>query len=294
VPAHGAELEIVVGEGGTPQVVAVPDDAERRTIAVATPPVCSLTARIYGLPGRKPLPGVLLRFVGDGPADVPEARWFELQGGELQHPWFPAGRLRLWICCEGYAPHTEDLDLLPGSQHSFGEILLEPGCRLQGRILDPQGAPVAGAEVFLGEEMDLEQFTPQTRSDPRGEFSIRGVASAASTVVVRAVGFATHVQRLSLPQDVLLREPLEVRLSRGASIVVQAPAQVGDGALAVLRRNGRMVASAPLDEAGTARFTHRSPGRYEVRLLGREADGVEVVVDESGQDAVVRLMMRGQ
>jgi hypothetical protein len=185
---------------------------------------------------------------------------------------------------------VRDVVLKAGEEHQLGEILLEPGCRLRGRVLDEDGQPVADAFVFLGEEVDLDIYEPVARTGPDGAFAVTGVSTAARTLVVRAAGFAMQSVVLELPQQVLAREPLLVRLERGSTIEVRvaAPGDVA-GSIVLLRRQGRMLASAEVDEDGRALFPNRAPGDYVVQRFGDERAQQTVHVTGSGQVVPVEL-----
>src|SRR5262245_63967779 len=76
-----------------------------------SPPNCTIAATVLGLPGRKQLPGVLLRLVRAG-GDVAsaESRWIELHRGALRYPWFRSEE------------HTSELQSL---RHLVCRLLLE-------------------------------------------------------------------------------------------------------------------------------------------------------------------------
>ncbi|MCA8966836.1 MAG: carboxypeptidase regulatory-like domain-containing protein, partial [Planctomycetes bacterium] len=253
------------------------------------PPTCTLQASIAGLPGRKRLPGVLVRAVDqDGRGD--RTVWVDLQNGELSWPLCPTGHVRLEIWAEGQAPAVLERVLAANEVHTLGEVLLEAGSQLRGRVVDPQGKAVADAAVFVGEESDLDLFEPRVRSDVDGSFVVSGVTSRSARVVVRARGFAVRSFDLDLPQDVLSPTPFEAQLSLGSTIevIVGRPGSRETG-IVQLSRRGRVVASVEVDEVGRALFANRGEGDYEVRLLGSDADVQAVHVGNAGGVVRVRI-----
>lgn len=272
VPLRPVELLVHHGDRSRAQIVAVPMDRDRIDVQLAIPPSGTLLARVQGLPGRKHLPGGLLkvtRLEGGEEAET-TAQWVEMQHGELRLPFHPAGHTRIALCCEGFAPFVTEVELEPAGTRLLPEVLLEPGCRVRGQVLDELGKPVAGAEVFLGEEADGESFLPQLRTAADGTFELSGVTTASAAVVVRQQGFATLEHQLRLPQDVLSARPIELRLQRGGSIEVAVTgALVDDASIVLLRRQGRVVTSAALDERGRALFPNRAAGSYVVELAGK-------------------------
>lgn len=291
IEAPNREIELVVGqsERSARKVVPVPFGQERVVVSIDAVPNCTVTARVLGLPGRRALSGVLLRVANDRAAEASSSRWFDLEAGSLRHPLFPAGKSKVVFWAEGHAPVAREIELQAGEEHDFGEILLEPGCTLNGLVADERGEPVVGAEVFLGEEADLLEYQARTRSLEGGRFALRGVSSLASTLLVRAPGFAWKVVTLRLPDDVLGEQPFVVRLERGSAIEVEFGGRDAEGAMLVLRRDGRVVATSEVDENGIAVFANRAPGDYVVQPFGEELQKVSVTVRGSGE--VVRCKL---
>lgn len=292
LPRRDIELQVSLGDRSGQRIELVTAEQETVDVRLDTPPTCTLVGHVAGLPGKKRLFGALLRLTPiDGDvAQETRTRWIELPDGNLRWPLCPSGRVRVEVWCDGYAPHADERVLAPNEDHDLGEVLLEPGSRLTGVVRDAAGAPVADAHVLLGEETDLDLFEPRVRSGPDGRFVVGGVSSRSSRLVVRARGFAAATVDLSLPRDVLSLEPLAVTLERGATIEVTVPrATAPDGGLVQLRRRGRLLASAELDDLGRASFTNRSAGTYTVQLFGHDLPPHEVRVDPEA--SVVRVML---
>lgn len=260
-------------------------------IRLATSPSCTLVAQVYGLPGRRRPPGALLRLsvLEGGLETAVRTRWVEMQGGELRWPFCPVGRVRVQICCEGFAPWSTERDLVANEEQSLGEVLLEPGCKLVGRVIDPSGAPVGNASVLLGDEADLDLFEPTVRTAADGSFRIGGVTTRSTSLVVRAAGLAPRTIDLQLPYDVLSGQPLVVQLEPGSTIEVEVAGRSREGGLVQLRRQGRVLATAELDAEGRAEFGNRSAGLYTVQLYGSDDVQRAVRLTGTGQRARVRL-----
>jgi hypothetical protein len=291
-PDRALELQVIYGERARHTAAVVAEDPV--TITIDTPPTCTITGQVLALPGRTHVPGLLVRIApsaADDESAILQSRWIELQGGQLRYPWFPAGRWRVTFCSEGHAPCVRDLDMKAGEEHPLGEIMLEPGCTLRGRVVGEDGRPVAEAQVFLGEELDLDIYEPSQRSGHDGGFAVAGVSTAASTLVVRAPGYAWKTVALQLPQDVLAKDPLLVQLERGSTIEVQfAVRPEVAGSIVLLRRQSRVLASAEVDEDGRAVFPNRGPGDYVVQRVGDDRVQESVRVTGSGQ--VVNVVLR--
>lgn len=292
LPRRDIELQVSLGDRSSQRIVPVAVDQQEVDIRLDTPPTCTLVGHVAGLPGKKRLLGALLRLTPlDGDvANETRTRWVELPDGYLRWPLCPSGRVRVEVWCDGYAPHAAECVCAANGEHDLGEVLLEPGSRLTGVVRDGAGRAVPNAVVLLGEETDLDLFEPRVRSAADGRFVIAGVTSRSSRLVVRAGGFAASAIDLQLPRDVLSLDPLVVTLERGATIEVTVPrAQVPDGGVVQLRRQGRLLASAELDDFGRASFVNRSAGTYAVQLYGRDLPPQQVRV--APETPVVRVAL---
>lgn len=297
LPARAVELPVELQasllDRSLQRIVRVPAGVDRDVeITLATPPTCTIVARIAGLPGRKELRSGLLRLarIDDDEEVDRTSRWIEFPDGALRWPLCPVGRVRIEIWCEGHAPCVVERETEVGQVVDLGELLLEPGCRLAGVVRDAQGAPVPNAVVMLGEEGDLQLFEGSNRTAADGSFRLRGVTNRSASLVVRAAGYAPSVVSLQLPDDLLAPTPYELRLSRGATIRAEVPRQIArDGGFVQLLRDGRVLATTEVDELGRAEFVNRAVGSYRVRLLGSEAPPKPVEVEAAAELVRVQL-----
>ncbi|HEX5054226.1 MAG TPA: carboxypeptidase regulatory-like domain-containing protein [Planctomycetota bacterium] len=291
LPERAIELQVWLGDRSQQRVVPVLPGQERVSVRLDTPPTCTLLASVSGLPSKKRLSGALVRVTDlDGGSDATtRSRWVDMPNGEMRWPLCPVGRVRLQIWSEGYVPFVVDRDLAANDVANLGEVLLEPGGRLQGVVQDDHGAAIANAFVFLGDETDLDLFEPMVRTGADGTFRLSGVSSRSSHLVARAAGFAARGQDLQLPYDVLSGSPLVVRLERGAVIEVSLVGEGAEGALVQLRRQGRLLASTELDERGRAWFTNRGAGSYTVQIFGSDLPPQTVVVEPGASTVRVRF-----
>lgn len=130
---------------------------------------------------------------------------------------------------------------------------------LRGRVLDPDGGLVAGAEVSASVGTSE---SAQTRTDSAGRFSLESLSADELELKVEAPHFAPHI----LPR-VALRDAateLEIRLERGRVIVVEIVDESGAPLTAA-----RVRASTP-DDAHQWYAGPQSPGRYQFRPLPTE------------------------
>ena len=267
---RAGDLVVARPDRGELAVRPLPAGDEPVRVQFDVAPACTITATVSGLPGRRRLAGVLVRVAEVDDEEGPRSgTWFDLVDGALTWSSCPAGRVRVEVWSEGYAPFVAERDFEAGGVHDLGEVVLERGARLRGIVVGPDGAPIAGAQVLVGHESDFEAFEPATRSGPDGAFELTGVTDRSSRLVVRASGFAPRAIDLALPRDLLSPRPLQVGLQAGATIEVLVDAAVaGVAGFVQVRRDGRFFANVELDEFGVAVIANAPPGRYEVSLLG--------------------------
>jgi protocatechuate 3,4-dioxygenase beta subunit len=116
---------------------------------------------------------------------------------------------------EGEAPRRY------GSDTEGVDFHLTPGALLEGRVLDPQQSPVAGARILILDAMSVfghRMPKAESVSGADGSFSLVAAPTQQSMLVVRAAGYATHMQpNLRIPQ-----ENLVITLEEGVTLRLQA------------------------------------------------------------------------
>ncbi len=290
LPRRRAELIVSIGDRSMEKVVAVAAEQDEVEVRVDAPPTCSVRAVVYGSPGRRRVPGVLMRWTptGDDAGAATFTRWVPTPDGELERAQVPSGPMRIELWRDGFAPAVLQRFLVPNEDNDLGSISLERGATFRGRVVDEEGEPVAGASVLLGEEADLDLAPSSVFSGADGGFVIGGVTSRSRQLVVRHRAFAARTLRLDLPRDLLAPEPRSVTLERGGTIEVVVPLdKVPETGLVFLRRGGRLLQSTVLDENGYAYFANRSAGAYSVKVAGSALVERDVVVEPNA--AVTRL-----
>ncbi len=134
---------------------------------------------------RKPPPSddlmvaMRMRQVGEEPAEPPHLTSAD---GLFEIADLAVGRYDLEVTGSGYAPIT-----IPGvrieegdGQVDFGTVVLVPGATASGLVTDPEGAAIAGAEIFVDTEVQgfmamnsrSGQKEGRTRTDSEGRFVV--------------------------------------------------------------------------------------------------------------------------
>ncbi len=124
----------------------------------------------------------------------------------------PACALELMLCVDGHAPVRLPASPSPGGEVDLGDIRLDPGLTLTGRITDRDGAPVAGASVTV--EIGPVDTDP-VESTVTGDVTLSHLPAMKVEVTVEAEGFLAA----EVPLDLTVGRPtLAVTLLRGGRL----------------------------------------------------------------------------
>src|SRR5262249_12098522 len=127
---------------------AVPEKSSSPAPQEAAPG--SLSGRVVGADGQ-PLAGARVWFDSFGDQPVAETRT-DADGryklGPL--PSSKRGLRCLLVEADGLPrQYVQQPTVFPGADHALGDILVPPGKRLQGQVLDVDARPLAGATVYV-------------------------------------------------------------------------------------------------------------------------------------------------
>ena len=205
-------------------------------------------------------------------------RWSDLRSGS----WAFAAQ------AEDYARSAEVTLDLPTEEEL--RIVLSRPVRLAGEVVDPDGRPVAGAEVAkelegreVFEAMQGRGHWPSAKSDASGRFVLAGLAPGAGSVLAKKDGFAP-----SEPVAFELAEgdeltALRLALRHGGRIrgrVYGADGKPAAGCLVIVQMptlSERRITNAGADGGFDERAL--TPGTWQVQAF----PGIESLQSESGQ-----------
>jgi hypothetical protein len=180
-------------------------------------------------------------------------------------------------------------------------VLAEEAARVEGRVLDTKGAPIAGARVRLNDAHEgrgifrgdhlLGTPMPERRTDEDGRFTFAGVSPPGCHIDFRAIGFAPAWLYASLEndgtkiEDITLRAAMKlhgtVRTTKGDP-VSGAWVRVGDfggdefrESLAITRADGTYRLGSLSGDKLQARVTSPKAGKADGQLAGKPGDDLE-------------------
>jgi hypothetical protein len=170
---------------------------------------------------------------------------------------------------------------IEGSEPNRRDFRLERGAVLAGRVVGPQGEPVAGASVYRipaeHQLLDAPSLANVTITNERGEYSFPGLADRTADLGVRARGYLP-----ALKQDVKIEGLREVRhdfvLERGREVVATvAFTPLPDQAAAIVVAADSRLREKLLPPGGIALLQDALVGRGLLELpvvsAPQEADG---------------------
>jgi iron complex outermembrane receptor protein len=155
---------------------------------------------------------------------------------------------------------------------------------VSGVVRDPTGAVISGASVIIRTPAGVDR---QTTTDPDGSFSVDGGIPADAELVVRSVGFAEHVERVSarggidiVLQPAGVRETIAVTPTRTEQRLGDVAASVNVVDKEMIRRSPAVVADDVLRLVPTFSLFRRTsslaahPTAQGVSLRGIGPSGV--------------------
>jgi protocatechuate 3,4-dioxygenase beta subunit len=232
--------------------------------------------------------------------------------GRFEIADLPAGRFDVSAAAGGFAPLTVPGVELPagGGRADLGTLLLEPGLTLAGRVVDPQGRPVAEAEVHAGgaETLGLGGHMVEPRKEPAvsgpdGRFEVPDLARGERVdLMVKRRGYTEgRLPGVGVPAE----EPVTVVLqpaSTLAGVVVDDDGDPVEGAMVLIQGEpapgwpfAGNVGRGRSGEDGRFTVEDVPPGRLGAMVradgfLVHEEGGLEVAPGEDRDD--LRFVLR--
>ncbi len=222
-PVAGASLEILGSDLRGQPIARVAGSELLGKRSAASAPLIPL-GELGVLPGPLPKPGAAPgAALSPGAARAP---WVSDSAGNFRLEELPPGKLRVLARHPDFVDTASaELSLAPAAEVRL-ELVLRPGARLLGTVLEEGGRPLARARIDVHARHSVQQLTTLSRDD--GSFEFRAVATDVELFVARPSDRQRFVYRRSLQLQAGETRQLELSLppERGAlEVLVQDDAQ---------------------------------------------------------------------
>jgi len=228
---------------------------------------------------------------------VGEATGFHAEDGRFAFPVPQPGDLDVVLAGPGTARRSLTARVVPGQVVDLGDIELERGRTIRGRVVDADGRPAAGATVTIGSdgaELDPIQrwfrCAFETITDADGRYAVEGVdplraeGARRTPIAARLAGLGAAIP-IELPDDDAIPD-LVLAPVGGIDGEVGVAIDSAASIMSVLaRRRGTAadVRFSRVDALGRFRFDDVPAGDYDLELVAPEpapgrADAVAAVV----------------
>jgi hypothetical protein len=266
-------------------------------------PGVSLPGRVTD-PQRRPIPGAAVWFLAQATAPAtnsgPDGR-FVLRDLD------PQETLRLLVCLPGYL--SEAISVEP-STPEIALVVLEPGSRIDDCIAAPDGSPVSGAEVGRPEKLSrIPRYPVRGRVlDPDGQplagARVREVGGGPSTMTagdgsfvlalndgihrleILAEGYAPAWRTVQVAGGPVDR--IDLRLSRGITLTGRilgvAPEELAGATILAISRGSTLLWATTVDPEGWYRLPGLVPGEWDVAASTSQGDRHEKLILAAGEE----------
>lgn len=151
--------------------------------------------------------------------------------GRFVMSWQPKAGIRLAVRAGGYAPLDTQKTLSRG-ELEVGDLVLEQGIILEGKVVDPRGLPVAGAELYsrpagMGGMVVMAgaRGKPLAKTDAQGRFRIDRLSSGPWRLLISSEEHPDKNVQGSTERPGERKSDLSFQLEEGAAIEGRVRAQ---------------------------------------------------------------------
>ena len=261
-------------------------------VDLVLPQLAGLFGRVVD-PEGNPIPTFRLRLgerADEGGSAWGAGRWREMETTDGRFTLAPqrAGRYTLEVDAPGFAWTRFPITIESRRLTDAEDLQVEPGERLDGVVVDGNGAPIAGAAIVV-QERELN-----ASSDDDGEFSFDGFETGSWTFVVRHPDFAetTHAEAIT---EERLQRGITLALEGGGRLIGRATRSGEPVAVEIALRvagSNRKPRTASSDPDGSFVVENLQQGSYQLTAYG--PDGISFVKPRwvairNGVDTEVRL-----
>lgn len=230
-------------------------------------------------------------------------REFHADDGSFALENVAVGGVELIASAAGYIPlRRSGIDVEEGKTVASVELALDRGTRLTGRVIDPDGNPLAGASVQLDPSRIARPFgggSPgmwQAQTDSNGEFALDGLAPGETSILFNKQGFLFKRKIFEITDK---DARVEIQLMRGKNlrgIVVDeagSPVAAADVSVSSAAADARW-SGARSDADGSFTLEGLANTRYAVTARKRGyLDAVLKEVDVANAQTITLTLRRG-
>ncbi len=174
---------------------------------IAMNQTATVTGRVVDAASGKPITGSVS-------ATRANARWGGSNAtcnekGEFKLEELDVGQWTISATAAGYAKGSVEVSVTAGSSSEVGDIKLDKGFQVSGRVVDAGKHPVPNANVQLGERRDMggpmmgdwPEPRGNCKTDADGSFSIGGLSEGRWQLDVQAEGYAALAHKFEVKQQ---------------------------------------------------------------------------------------------
>jgi hypothetical protein len=285
-------------EAGGPLTIAVADAGADTTIILRRGTVAEVIVR--DLASSQPIANARVALTAMTPL-VPSGEPALLRStdaeGRVAFAAIPTAQGSITVTAAGYAPvHVPITPALLVGNRRHVTVLLQRGLVVRGRVVDPRGAPVSGASVFVSSSagtigLQPDELASAVTADGRGEFELHG----RSPFYVKAVasGFLPAVSKLvpatqnSDVEDVVLALASGARITGTVVDAAGAPVASARVTAVVPPRSGAIATTITGADGGFA-FDHLPAG---AELAAEAGDRTSAPVRMTDDEHTAKLVL---
>ena len=135
--------------------------------------------------------------------------------GHYRLPHVRPGVTPITVTARGFAPELQSTDVKPGMPPV--DFKLAPGRTLRGRVVDPQGKPIAGAGLYLRGWRRMASISWDGKSDADGRFTMPDAPPDALEFQISKEGYRYRIREMITPpadgSEVIVTLQPEIKLS---------------------------------------------------------------------------------
>jgi len=218
--------------------------------------------------------------------------------GEFQLRDLEPGSWTIEASAKGFGPMTPLELTLPRADQTPLELVLAPAASVVGKVVDPSGAPVAGAKVTLQidnaqrlQRIRGEIQAPEAISAADGAFTLEGLASGTSSIFAAREGFAPSETATVEARAGQPAEGVVLQLRKGATVSGEVYGKDGkhaNGAQIIAQEQGSWLPSLKRSDAnGEFVFENLAPGPWTISAI---LSGGDVDLEGGASDATASFM----